>query len=472
MSLKGGPPPLPIFGNILQLNLKLPEKTFLEWKRRYGDVFTIWIPDPVVVLASNELQTEYFGRPGETFAGRPQSMIMKLLFKGNWGLILDDNEVYKNQRRFALHALKDHGFARPEFEPFIVGEALRAIERSLEEQETSGECDIKSCFTMCSGNIINQLVFGHTTDDKEKLVMLKTTLQELFSEWFHPRWLLLEALPWLRHLERIGIGYGIGRASKINNRFLSFLQDEIAEHQRSFDPHLPPRDFADAFLLEMSKLPGGEETKEFNMWQLTIACYDLWSAALETTVCTLQHAVLFLLQNPEIQEKIHGEIYDAIGTEQHLTSKDQFRLPYLSAFIQEVHRLTNVIPLSLPHETLDDTTIEGYHIPKGTAVMAQLACVNLDPDEYEEPEKCLPERHIDPTTGKLRREDRLHPFSIGRRACLGEGLARPEMFIVLGTLLQKCRVVPVEEGKPPTIEPSPGLVKSVRPFMCKLEKLG
>ncbi|TKR77289.1 hypothetical protein L596_018288 [Steinernema carpocapsae] len=327
----------------------------------------------------------------------------------------------------------------------------------------------EECFTMCSGNIIKQLVFGHTTDEVEKLMTLKVTLQQLFSDWFHPRWLILEALPWVRHIEKVGVNYGIQQAYKVNNRFLEFLQEEISEHQKTLDPSMPPRDFVDAFLLKMQKLPDYDD--EFNMWQLTVACYDLWSAALETTVCTLQHAVLFLLQNPEIQEKLHQEIANQIGSEQHLTLKDQSKLVYLSAFIQEVHRLTNVIPLSLPHETLEDAVIEGYRISKGTTIMAQLACVNLDPNEYADPEKCVPERHIDPQTGKLLKEDRLHPFSIGRRSCLGEGLARPEMFLILGTFLQKCRVVPVEPNKPPATVAVPGLVKSIDPFMCNFEKI-
>ncbi|TKR77292.1 hypothetical protein L596_018290 [Steinernema carpocapsae] len=196
---------------------------------------------------------------------------MKLLFKGNWGLILEKNNVYKSQRRFALHVLKDHGFARPDFEPFIVGEALRAIERFTEVCEKKGECDVNECFTMCSGNIIKQLVFGHTTDEVEKLMTLKVTLQQLFSDWFHPRWLILEALPWVRHIEKVGVSKPT-RYQGIINRFLEFLQEEIAEHQKTLDPSMPPRDFVDAFLLEMQKLPDYDD--EFSR-QLTIACFDV-----------------------------------------------------------------------------------------------------------------------------------------------------------------------------------------------------
>ncbi|GMR54884.1 hypothetical protein PMAYCL1PPCAC_25079, partial [Pristionchus mayeri] len=51
--LKGfppGPPPLPFIGNYFQLELDLDEK-LIQWKKRYGRVFTIWMPHPTVVVS-------------------------------------------------------------------------------------------------------------------------------------------------------------------------------------------------------------------------------------------------------------------------------------------------------------------------------------------------------------------------------------------------------------------------------------
>lgn len=49
---------------------------------------------------------------GEIFAGRPRMNMMDDFIGGQYGLILNDNSWYKNQRRYVLHVLKNFGFGR------------------------------------------------------------------------------------------------------------------------------------------------------------------------------------------------------------------------------------------------------------------------------------------------------------------------------------------------------------------------
>ncbi|XP_017159083.1 cytochrome P450 2K1-like [Poecilia reticulata] len=47
-----GPKPLPLLGNLLQLDLQRPYKTLCELSKKHGSVFTIYLgPKRVVVLA-------------------------------------------------------------------------------------------------------------------------------------------------------------------------------------------------------------------------------------------------------------------------------------------------------------------------------------------------------------------------------------------------------------------------------------
>ena len=72
-----------------------------------------------------------------------------------------------------------------------------------------------------------------------------------------------------------------------------------------------------------------------------------------------------------------------------------------------------VVPLSVPHATLVDTTLMGYAIPRKTFVLPSLYSVSLDPALWEEPKEFKPDRFID-SKGKLLKKEAFIPFSIGK----------------------------------------------------------
>ena len=61
---------------------------------------------------------EYFVRQGEIFAGRPDLSVNNDIFGGAYGLVFQNNDWYKSQRRYALHVLRDFGLGRPILEVF------------------------------------------------------------------------------------------------------------------------------------------------------------------------------------------------------------------------------------------------------------------------------------------------------------------------------------------------------------------
>ncbi len=53
--LPSGPTPLPILGNILQVDFKRPDKTFIKWGKKYGPVYSVWLPLHQVFINDYEL---------------------------------------------------------------------------------------------------------------------------------------------------------------------------------------------------------------------------------------------------------------------------------------------------------------------------------------------------------------------------------------------------------------------------------
>uniref|UniRef100_A0A1I7ZRD5 Cytochrome n=1 Tax=Steinernema glaseri TaxID=37863 RepID=A0A1I7ZRD5_9BILA len=49
-----GPIPLPFFGNLLHLKDEFGKNQVLDWSKKYGKVFTLWLPQPSVVVCDKQ----------------------------------------------------------------------------------------------------------------------------------------------------------------------------------------------------------------------------------------------------------------------------------------------------------------------------------------------------------------------------------------------------------------------------------
>lgn len=108
------------------------------------------------------------------------------------------------------------------------------------------------------------------------------------------------------------------------------------------------------------------------------------------------------------------------------------------ACLFETMRLGNVLGLGVPHMTICDSQVGGYDIPKGTTVMINHWALHHDPKYWKDPDTFDPYRYLD-EDGKMKptRPDSWLPFSAGRRVCLGETVAKPEMLLMCANLLQR-----------------------------------
>ncbi|KAL5006279.1 hypothetical protein ScPMuIL_015085 [Solemya velum] len=164
--------------------------------------------------------------------------------------------------------------------------------------------------------------------------------------------------------------------------------------------------------------------KNFTSCQLIGEIIDLFQAGTHTTSTTIRWALLYLIPHQEIQERVRAEIKQMIGKDRIPTLTDKPDLPYCEATIMEVLRIANIAPIALPR----DTSLDGFHIPKSTILIANIDSVLSDLVLWNEPHKFHPERFMK-TDGSLEKLDGFIPISIGRRVCLGESLARMELFL-------------------------------------------
>jgi hypothetical protein len=56
-----GPMPLPLIGNVHQLDMRKPDVSLMKFKKQYGPIFTIFIPKPAVIVADYEVCISFLG---------------------------------------------------------------------------------------------------------------------------------------------------------------------------------------------------------------------------------------------------------------------------------------------------------------------------------------------------------------------------------------------------------------------------
>ncbi|WRX30808.1 Cytochrome P450 - like 10 [Theobroma cacao] len=114
------------------------------------------------------------------------------------------------------------------------------------------------------------------------------------------------------------------------------------------------------------------------------------------------------------------------------------KLVYLRAILKETLRLYPAGPLSLPHESMEDCIVSGYHIPAGTRLLINVYKIHRDPRVWSDPCEFQPERFL--TTYKdfdVRGQNfELIPFGSGRRMCPGVSFALQVLELTLANLLQ------------------------------------
>lgn len=211
----------------------------------------------------------------------------------------------------------------------------------------------------------------------------------------------------------------------------AYVREKIQEHRETFDAD-NLRDFIDMYIL-MTQEEKSESYSEMNIFRTIV---DLFTAGSETTATSLLWAFLYLTKYPEIQHQCREEIRKLTGFSRMITMADREELPFINATILEVQRIASVAVFVAPHVAEEDITLGDFDVLKGTIVIFNINALHNDPRYWENPEKFLPERWLTKDK-KIIKHEAFLPFSWGPRSCLGEPLARMEMFLFFTNLLQR-----------------------------------
>ncbi|CAD5230524.1 unnamed protein product [Bursaphelenchus xylophilus] len=470
-NLPPGPPPLPFLGNILSLaNETRWEVKFQEWTYQYGTTFTYWLGNlGFVAVCDYKDMVKYFVENADVFSDRFWlKNAVEEVRGGQFGVLTSSGDIWREHRRFALKVLRDFGLGKNEMEERILAELHTVLEK-VNNQMGAEETDFFKFSDMAVGSIINSILSGYRFSDghEDQFEEMKFVTAEAMKAFTSAEANFVFNNPWL--MEVPVINRRAKDAVKYMAAIFAFLDKQIQQHlaENDYTQDLEPNDYIDAYLLERERHIRSEGDEGlFHMTQLRNMLTDLWFAGQETTSSTITWIIAYLIRHPQVQEKMQKELDTVIGSNRIIRNAERNSLPYTNAVIMECQRCCNLLSQNIPRALQQDFEIDGYKYKKGTIVLPQISVLLRNPKVFPEPDNFNPDRFID-ENGKLKQVEELIPFSIGKRICLGEGMARMELFLFTANFFNQYKF---SAGKiAPTLKKTSGASTMTQPYKCKIE---
>ena len=218
-----------------------------------------------------------------------------------------------------------------------------------------------------------------------------------------------------------------------------FLYGLIAERRQNLAN--APQDLLTTLLTAVDPDTGqGMSDKQLRDEMLT-----LYFAGHETTATTLAWTLYFLAQNPAVEAKVREEIATVVGNRTP-TIEDWQKLGYTRRVIDETLRMRSPAWM-FTRIAKEDDMVNGYAIRKGQVMMFSPYVTHHLPEFWPEPDRFDPDRFL-PGADVARPKTAYMPFSVGPRMCIGNIFALVESSLMLVTMLQAGKLIPVGNLSP------------------------
>ncbi|XP_071965574.1 steroid 17-alpha-hydroxylase/17,20 lyase-like [Antedon mediterranea] len=471
----------PILGNIDLFMKKVPPYVALhQIGKQYGEVFMVSLAfKDVLVLNSPEVIREAFVLRKDDFSGRPHVYSIGRLSRGDGGIAFRNFSTPWVKRKNASTKAFRSKFLRY-FEDTSTGmfkdvdELLNSFNMERNAFDPSGMLGV--VITNIIMNITCSVRYKDGDPELEELIQANNNLKIVLKPGD-----IVDVFPFFKifpNKRQLLVDQLISIREKVFMR-------EFKRHKCSYKPE-NVRDFVDALLsLGMSEDEG------------VMTSWEMFASGFESTFQTVRWAMLYLTVNQEVQTKIQNEL-DENSSNQYPIWKNRCHLRYLEATVLEVLRHSSFSSLNGPHQTITDTEICGYKIPKGTMVLSNLWWVHHDPSRWTSPAEFNPDtityplyivfiriknykfmfviiilfshadRFLD-SEGNIYTPPSFLPFSIGRRMCLGEQFAKMMVFTLLGAVLQRFSLAAPQGKLTTSTEPSePDMIRVADQFEIQL----
>ncbi|KLO19236.1 cytochrome P450 [Schizopora paradoxa] len=463
-----GPPQLPVVGNLLQITDFEVYKTFAAWGKTYGGIVYFHLfGKQYIVLNDLKTVTDLFEHRNGRYSQRPDMpMVGELIGREENSIAFQKyGQGLKDARKLInswIGKSPTNGLT-----PQITASCHKFMGTLLNDPE--GFMD-NARFAL--GSMSLKLTFGINCKTKDDpFIHLSEKMQHLTTKALKPGKWLVEFFPvcklanvpsWMPMAE-------FKRWSEDAKRQINEAIHVFFDYTRRavLNGEAEACWAAGEMLDSNGNMKTGEEAE-----RLAVTCAAMYAGAIDTTISVLHMFFLLMARHPEIQRRAQEEIDKVVGSDRLPEMSDRESLPYLNRIIREALRFAPVAPLVV-HSLDEDDVYEGFLIPKGTAVLANIWAILHNPEMYKDPEVFNPDRYIDTKDRPAEPDHSQAVFGFGRRACPGSHFALANLFLDFALILSAFNIKPIKnsagEEVPPEIKMIDGHTRAVQPFKCVIE---
>jgi cytochrome P450 len=417
-NLPPGPPRLPLIGNLHQAPDKVPWRTYEQWTKKYGPIFSVQYGlNTVIMLGTHESARDLLEKRSNIYSGRPR-------------LVMADDNVTRG-RHIMLMTYGPKWRTHTKIQASVLNIRVSQTYKPVQDLESE------------------QLVYELLSSNDFAKIYHRYTASLMFSLAYGKR------SPSGRDPEILG-------ADAVNENFLlagrvgTWIVDAIPLLNYLPQPLAPWKKTAEKFFrlesgLHMSNMHNGETTNSWNMTKQIRSLKEshdipdldlaynvgiIYEAGIDTTNIALEIFTLACATQPRFMRHAQEELDRAVGPNRLPTFQDKPNLPYVCAVVKEVLRWRPVSAGGIPHAATQDDEYMGYRIPRGATVIGNHWSIHMDEAVFPDPMTFRPERWLENPDLPL------YAFGFGRRACTGQHVSNNSLFIIVARLLWAFEIKP------------------------------
>jgi cytochrome P450 len=438
-----GPKPMPLVGNLHQLDLERVHQQLERWVDQFGPMYRIKLAGKTIVALGRHDLVSAVLRDRPDGWRRLKKIALAIREVGGHGVFSAEGEDWKRQRRIVMGAFDPGHLKR--FFPSLVRVTERLLVQWRAQAASGAAFDLQTQMMRYSVDVTSGLAFGA---DVNTLETPEDPLQAHLDKVF----------PMLRRRINMPIPYWhwvklpIDRAfdvhlAKVHEAVRDFIH--AAQGRMRADPGLRerPNNLIEAMLAAHDA--GGDKLSEEELLGNVLT---VLLAGEDTTANTLCWALHLLHKHPHEWRALVAEV-DATLADAELPRRfdDARGFDRIEACVTEAMRLYPVAPVIF-HQANHDLELDGLRIPAGTGAVCLMRRAGVDPQLTGDAAAFRPSRWADaPDEVDRLVQKAAMPWGAGGRLCPGRYLALLEMKMVLATLARNFELaeVGIEGGGEP-----------------------